>query len=340
MAERVWNPPNPWQSQHTEWIGEPPEVELQVYEEEARSIIATNDSPDVPFQHGVNPYRGCYHGCAYCYARPFHEYLDFGAGTDFERKIVVKQNAPDRLHAEVREPSWERWPIAFSGVTDCYQPLEASYGLTRECLEVCREVANPVAVITKGALIRRDRHLLSDIAREAGARVYLSIPFADDETGWAVEPYASAISQRFKTLELLSDAGVDVVVAIAPVIPGLSDSHIPEILERARRAGATRAFCILLRLPRSVAPVFERRMREVFPDRTDRIMNSLRRMREGKVSNPEFGDRMSGSGPQWEMIRSLFETYCDRLGFERRTGRADAADTLQKQGPLQASLFD
>jgi DNA repair photolyase len=333
--QKVWNPPNPWASNHVEWLGEPPEADLQVYEEQARSIVASNDSPDVPFNHGVNPYRGCFHGCAYCYARPTHQYLDFGAGSDFERKITVKTNAVELLYRELRKPGWEREPLAFSGVTDCYQPLEASYELTRGCLQVCRDVGNPVGVITKSSLIRRDIDVLAELSDGPGARVFVSIPFADDETGWAIEPHAAAISQRFKTLAALSDAGIETGVAIAPVIPALNDSQIPEILERARDAGATRSFMILLRLPLEVAPVFEKRLREAFPDRADRVMNSLRQMRSGRVSNPDFGDRMTGSGPQWEMIRSLYDIHSKRLGFVSRS----EAERMKKAGPLQSSLF-
>ena len=337
-AQKVSNPPNPWASSHVEWLGEPPEARLQVYEEEARSIITANDSPDVPFTYGVNPYRGCFHGCAYCYARPTHQYLDLGAGTDFERKITVKINAPDLLYRELRKPGWEREPLAFSGVTDCYQPLEANYRVTRRCLEMCRDAGNPVVVITKSALIRRDADLLADIASGPGARVYVSIPFADDETGWAIEPHAAAVSQRFKTIAALSDAGIETGVAIAPVIPALNDSAIPEILERAHEAGATRSFMILLRLPREVASVFEERLTAAFPDRADRVMNTLREMRDGVVSNPEFGERMTGSGPQWEMVRSLYDIHARKLGFLGRQEMSDA-NGIKKAGPLQASLF-
>lgn len=335
----VANPKNPWHSQHVEWLGEPPEAELKVYEERARSILAQNDSPDVPFRYSVNAYRGCFHGCVYCYARPTHQYLDFGAGTDFERKIVVKTNAPGLLRAALSKPGWEREPITFSGVTDCYQPLEATYELTRRCLEVCREFGNPVAIITKGSLIRRDADVLADIARTAGAHAYVSIPFRDDATGWAVEPHASAISQRFKTLRLLTEAGVTTGVAIAPVIPGLNDSHIPEILERAAEAGATRAFIVLLRLPAELAEVFEVSIRQAMPDRADRILNAVREMRGGKLNNARFGSRMTGDGPRWQIIRSLFHTTCKRLGLNDHVG-AGSAVGLEKAGSLQGSLFE
>ncbi|QDG50068.1 PA0069 family radical SAM protein [Persicimonas caeni] len=336
--KQVDNPPNPWSSTHVEWLGEPPEAELCVYEEQARSILTKNNSPDIPFCFGVNPYRGCYHGCAYCYARPTHQYLDFGAGTDFERKIIVKTNAADLLLRAFEKPGWEREPVAFSGITDCYQPLEASYGITRKCLEVCAKIGNPVAIVTKGSLIRRDVDVLERLNEEAGVHVYVSIPFADDEFGWAVEPHASAISQRFRTIQILSEAGITTGVAIAPIIPGLNDSDVPTILERAAELGATRAFMTLLRLPAEVLPVFEGRIRQVMPDRADKILNTVRDVRQGKLNESQFGGRMVGKGPRWKIISKLFETQCKRLGLNARQG-AGVATELEKRGPLQQRLF-
>ena len=196
LPRPVSNPPNPWSTTHVEWLEEPPAVQLEVFEEEAKSILATNDSPDVPFRFSVNPYRGCQHACAYCYARPSHQYLGYGAGTDFDSKIVAKTNAAELLRAALAKRGWRRDWIAFSGVTDCYQPLEASYGLTRACLEVCREFKNPVGIVTKSALVRRDVELLRELDRVASVVVYLSIPFADDATGRAIEPLASAPARR------------------------------------------------------------------------------------------------------------------------------------------------
>jgi DNA repair photolyase len=334
----VANPPNPWASTHVEWLGEPPEADLQVYEETSRSILTKNNSPDIPFRFSVNPYRGCYHGCAYCYARPTHQYLDFGAGSDFERKIIVKTNAPELLHRALEKPGWEREPIVFSGITDCYQPLEASYEITRRCLEVCVEVGNPVAIVTKGSLIRRDVDLLARLNEKAGVHVYVSIPFIDDDMGWAVEPHASAISQRFRALQILSDAGITTGVAIAPIIPGLNDSDIPRVLERAASLGAKRAFMTLLRLPAEVLPVFESRIREAMPDRADKIFNSVRDVRQGKLNESDFGQRMVGKGPRWKIISKLFKTQCARLGLNQKEG-AGTAEDLKKQGPLQPSLF-
>ena len=260
MVQRVSNPPNPWQSVHAEWLGEPPEAALEVYEEEAKSIIASNDSPDIGFEHSVNPYRGCFHACAYCYSRPTHQYLGFGAGTDFDRKIVVKTNAPELLRRELTRKSWKGGTLVFSGVTDCYQPLEAIYVLTRRCLETCLEFRNPVGIVTKGALIRRDADVLAALAREADVTVYVSIPFWDHAAARALEPNVSSPSQRVETLAALSAAGIRTGVSLAPVIPGLNDGDMAKILAAAREAGATSAFLTLLRLPAEVLPVFEERL--------------------------------------------------------------------------------
>ena len=311
----ISNPPNPWSSTHVEWLGEPPPARLQVFEEEARSILSENDSPDLGFRFSVNPYRGCQHACAYCYARPTHQYIGFGAGTDFEEKVVVKTNAADLLRKALSRPSWNGETVMFSGVTDCYQPLEASYRLTRACLEVCLELRNPVSVITKGALIRRDLDLLGQLARIGCAGAYISIPFADEKTGRKIEPRTSSPSQRFETLRLLSEAGVPTGVGIAPLIPGLNDRDIPVILERARAAGARKAFLIPLRLPAEVLPVFEERLREALPLRAEKVLHAVREMRGGKMNESAFGARFRGLGPRWQAIRGLFEIHCRRLGL-------------------------
>src|SRR5512141_2247862 len=289
MLKPVSNPPNPWDSTHVEYLGEPPESALEVFEEESRSILAENESPDVGFRWSLNPYRGCFHACSYCYARTSHEYLGFGAGTDFDRKIVVKVNAPELLRAELSRRSWKGETIIFSGNTDCYQPLEAVYELTRRCLEVCAGFRNPVAIITKGALVRRDAELLARMSREASVSVSLSIPFSDDAMSRAIEPNASLPSQRIETLRLLSEIGIRTSVGVAPVIPGLNDSQISAVLERARSAGATSAFMTLVRLSGQTLPVFRERLELAFPDRAARIWSAIRQVRGGKLNEAEFG---------------------------------------------------
>jgi DNA repair photolyase len=330
MQRPISNPPNPWSSTHVEWLGEAPQAQLTVYEESAKSILAQNDSPDVPFRWSLNPYRGCQHACAYCYARPSHQYIGFGAGTDFDTRIVAKTNAAELLRTALARRGWKRETITFSGVTDCYQPLEASYGLTRACLEVCVEFAQPVALITKSALIRRDLDVLVKLSKRAPVRVFLSIPFASAETARAIEPWAAAPSMRFATLRALSDAGIGTGVAIAPLIPGLNDSDIPSILEDAHAAGARSAFMTLLRLAAEVLPVFEERLRAAFPDRAEKVLSAIRDMRGGAMHRPGFGERMRGTGPRWDVVQRLFEIQCARLGF--RT--SDAEDSLDPVRPL------
>jgi DNA repair photolyase len=334
----ISNPPNPWESVHAEWLGEAPQAKLEIFEESARSIIAQNESPDVGFRFSVNPYRGCFHACAYCYARPTHQYLGFGAGTDFESKIVVKVNAPELLRRELSRKSWKGETIVFSGVTDCYQPLEAVYGLTRRCLEVCLEFHQPVGIVTKGALVRRDKEILASLAREAGARVYVSIPFADDTTARKLEPSVALSSRRFEAVADLSSAGVPTGVALAPIIPGINDSDIPELLDRARAAGATRAFLTLLRLPAEVLPVFEDRLAEAFPQRANKVWSAITEMRGGKRNESRFGSRMEGIGPRWQAIEALFEAEKRRLGFH---DEEEEAHTSRFERPAsQRNLFD
>src|SRR5438094_6628497 len=277
--KQIHNPPNPYETHHREWLGNAPTVKLQIFEDDTRSILSRNESPDVSFRWSVNPYRGCFHACAYCYARPSHEYLGFGAGTDFESKLVVKRNAAALLREVFLKPSWTGEVVVFSGVTDCYQPVEASLGLTRACLEVCAEFRNPVAIITKVALVLRDLDLLRRLHQEAAIRVFLSIPFAHDPMARKVEPQAPSITKRLATLETIAEAGIPTGVSIAPVIPGLNDDHMLEILQTARGAGARTAFYSLLRLPGSVEPVFLERIAAAFPDRLKKITHILRDVR-------------------------------------------------------------
>lgn len=338
----VENPPNPWLSTNVEWIGEPPEARLEVFEETAtRQIITHNQSPDVGFDYSINCYRGCTHACSYCFSRPTHEYLGFGAGTDFERKIVVKVNAPALLRSELMRPSWKGAEIVFSFTSDPYLPLEASYQLTRKCLEICLEFRNPVSIVTKSALIRRDVGLLAALAREASASVFFSIPFKDYETTRALEPSTPSPEARFKAMEVLAAAGIPVGLAIAPVILGLSDSHIPFLLKRAREAGATRAFLNLLRLPGSVAPYFEQTLRERLPHKAERILNRLLEARGGRYNSREFGERMRGQSEQWKVIVQMFNLHCKRLGFNAETERRETARRNTFRRPTaQGKLFD
>lgn len=340
------NPPNPYLTTSVEWIGEPPEAKLEIFEETAtRSIITRNDSPDIPFEFSVNCYRGCPHACTYCFSRPTHEYLGWGAGTDFERKIVAKVNAPELLRAELLKKSWQGDTLNFSFTSDPYVPLEANYQLTRKCLEVCLEFRNPVALITKSALIRRDKDLIAALVREASAEVYFTIPFADSDTSRAFEPFAPYPQARFAAMKDLADAGIPVGLGIAPVIPGLSESHIPALLQRAKEAGATRAFFSMLRLPGNVAPYFVERLEEAMPDRAPKILRRIREMRDGKLNSPNFGERMRGSGIHWEMVRKVFKLHCERLGLNKQDEVGQWGSTATKprtfrRPTAQQNLFD
>ena len=317
----IANPPNPWASTEVDWLGEPPDARLHVFEERAKSILSENDSPDVGMKWSVNPYRGCFHACAYCYARPSHQYLGFGAGTDFDRNLVVKVNAPELLREAMMKKGWRGESITFSGNTDCYQPLEAAYRITRRCLEVCLELRNPAHVITKGALVRRDVDLLVALTKEARVGVTMSIPFADDAMGRAIEPYASACSARFETMRILSEAGIPTSLNIAPVIPGLNDADVPELLERAKVAGARSAAVLPVRLAAEVLPVFMERLAAAFPTRVSKVTHGIQQIRGGKLNASGFGARMTGIGPRWDAIHSLFVAHCRRLGL--RSWEAD-----------------
>jgi DNA repair photolyase len=335
----VENPPNPWLTHSVEWLGEPPETKLEVFEEtDTRSIISHNDSPDVSFDHSLNCYRGCIHGCTYCFSRPTHEYLGYGAGTDFDRKIVVKVNAPELLRKELMKPSWKGEEIVFSFTSDPYIPLEAHYQLTRRCLEVCAEFRNPVGIITKSALIRRDIDVLQTLTRDARLGVFFTIPFTDREAARAVEPYAPLPEARFHAMRDLAAAGIKVGIGIAPVIPGLT-SDIPELLRRAKDSGAKHAFINMLRLPGSVAPYFQERLHAKLPTKANRILNRIKEAREGKMNSSVFGERMRGKGQYWEATERLFRIHCERLGFNKRTERVGEAETTFRRPSSQQSLF-
>jgi DNA repair photolyase len=312
----VSNPPNPWLSESVDWLGEAPRTAPLLLADSTREILSRNDSPDIPFTWSVNPYRGCAHGCAYCYARPTHEYLGFGAGTDFETRIVAKLRAPALLRRAFERPSWKGEALAFSGATDPWQPVEASLRLTRGCLEVCAEYRNPVSVVTKSPLVERDVDLLAALARDGAAIATLSLPFLDEERARALEPWAASPARRLRTVERLSRAGVPVGVSVAPVIPGLNDEEIPRVLDAACAAGATHASWQLLRLPGSVKAVFEERLREALPGQAERVLHRIRETRDGALDDSRFGVRGRGEGAMAASIASLFRAAARRLGLE------------------------
>ncbi|GAC1602504.1 MAG: hypothetical protein NVS4B10_14720 [Myxococcales bacterium] len=332
----VSNPPNPWSTAEVDYLGDAPAAKLEVFEDHTREILATNDSPDVGFRFSVNPYRGCFHSCAYCFARLTHEYLGLGAGTDFDRKITLKPQAPQLLREAFERRSWTGELIMFSGVTDCYQPLEASYRLTRGCLEVCAAYKNPVAIITKAPLIERDLDVLLELKRVARVSVTLSIPLWNRAHAHALEPYVATPQRRMETVARLAQAGIDVGVNIAPLIPGLGDEDIADILEAAKDAGCTRADVIFLRLPGSVKQVFEERLRASLPLRADRVLNRVRDARGGRLYDSRWGFRQVGQGPHAEAAQALFASTARRLGFNQErpdaAANADAPATFLRPG--------
>ncbi len=334
----ITNPPNPFDSQHRELLEPAPAAKLVVYEDTTREILSRNESPDLPFRWSLNPYRGCFHACAYCYARPSHEYWGFGAGTDFDTKIIVKEDAPLLLRRTFDRPSWRGELIVFSGNTDCYQSLEASYGLTRACLDICAEYRNPVGIITKGVLVLRDGDVLRRLREEAWVRVYFSIPFSSDDMARKVEPHAPSTTKRFEAMKALAEAGIPTGISIAPIIPGLNDEDIPELLARAREAGARTATFVLLRLSGSVEPVFLERMKEAFPERIAKITNRIREVRGGKMTEGDFFKRHQGTGTYWTMIEQLFDVARRKAGFsDEETGPIQ--QTFRRPGVEQGVLF-
>jgi DNA repair photolyase len=335
---RVMNPPNPFESQHRDLLEPASHVKLHMYEDAAREILSRNDSPDLPFRWSLNPYRGCFHACVYCYARPTHEYWGFGAGSDFESKIIVKKDAPTLLRRVFQKPSWGGELILFSGNTDCYQPLEASLELTRACLNVCAEYRNPVGIITKGVLVQRDLDILRRLHQEASVHVYFSIPFSDDEVARKVEPHAPSSRKRFEAMATLADAGIPTGISLSPIIPGLNDEDMPDLLARAKQAGAGEAMATLLRLSGSVEPVFMERMAAAFPDRMAKMTSRIREVRGGALSEGAFFDRHRGSGPYWVMIEQLFQISRRKAGLSALCDLPVPA-TFRRPGLEQTALF-
>jgi len=274
--------------------------------DDSRTIIARNDSPDLGFGASVNPYRGCEHGCVYCYARPTHEYLGFSAGLDFETRIVVKEDAPRLLRRELASPKWTPQVVAFSGNTDCYQPIERQLGLSRSCLEVFAEFRNPVSIITKNRLVTRDIDLLAELARWDACAVFISITTLRTDLWKRLEPRTSNPGKRLETIEMLAAAGIPVGVMVAPVIPALNDHEIPAIVDAAARAGARRAGRIVLRLPHGLTELFESWLEQHYPERKQKVLERIRAMRGGSLNDPRFGTRMRGEGIFAEQIEAMF----------------------------------
>ena len=318
--------------------GEEPAPTTEFFRDETREVLSFNDSPDVPFRASLNPYRGCEHGCAYCYARPTHEYFGLSAGLDFETNIFVKSRAPELLRRALAAAKWEPQLLALSGVTDPYQPVERRLGLTRRCLEVLAEFKNPVAVVTKNALVRRDLDLLADLARARAGAVFLSVTTLDRDLSQVLEPRASVPAARLAAIEAAAAAGVPAGVLVAPVIPGLTDHEIPSILEAAARAGAAFAGFVMLRLPGAVAPLFEEWLARHRPGSKEKILNRIRSLRGGRLNDPRFGDRMRGAGPFAEQVASLFAVASRRAGLSARG--PDLSTASFRRPGAQGLLFE
>ena len=317
-----------------------PGPRTQFLRDHTRGIIARNDSPDVPFEASVNPYRGCEHGCIYCFARPTHEYLGFSAGLDFETRILVKHDAPELLRHELAARRWEPQPISMCGVTDPYQPAERKFEITRGCLEVLADFRNPVAIVTKNHLVTRDIDYLSELASYQAACVNISITTLDEKLQRVMEPRASTPLRRLDAVRKLSAAGIPVRVLVAPVIPGLTDHEMPGILAAAKEAGARAASYIPLRLPYGLKGLFEDWLQTHFPDRKDKVLNRVRAIRGGKLYDPQFGTRMRGEGVFADHMQALFNTASRKAGLTRDIPPLSTAAFRRLDGNGQMGLFD
>ena len=313
------NPPSRYDELHVE-LDDAARAEAgptRYFRDTSRSVLAENDSPDVGFRYSVNPYRGCEHGCIYCYARPSHEYLGFSAGLDFERRIVVKDDAPSLLRQAFSRPGWQGDVVALSGNTDCYQPVERHLGLTRRCLEVIVECRNPVVVITKSALVIRDADLLAALAADGAAHVFVSLTTLDDDLAARLEPRAARPARRLDAIRALNAAGVPTGVLVAPVIPGVTDAEVPRLLQAAAAAGARAARWTLLRLPPPVDGLFQAWLAEHYPERTQRVTNRIRDTRAGRLTDTVFGRRHRGEGAYAGQIERLFTVSARKAGLDR-----------------------
>jgi len=315
----AWNPPNRFERLRVELDPDPDDFRpgTKLLRDRTRSILAFNESPDVGFDVGINPYRGCGHGCSYCYARPTHEYLGFSAGLDFETRILVKEEAPELLAKALASPKWTPQVVGLSGNTDAYQPVEKRLQVTRRCLGVLADFRNPVQIVTKSHLVTRDVDLATELARHNAISVVLSITTLKPALQRAMEPRAASPARRLDAIRVLAEAGVPVGVNVAPVVPGLTDDELPAILEAAAEAGATHASHILLRLPHGVKGIFETWLEQHVPHRKEKVLNRVRQMRGGRLYDARYAVRGRGEGPWAEQLSSLFRVTTARLSLNR-----------------------
>jgi len=315
-----------------------PSLETTVLPEPARSVITRNDSPDVPFEQSINPYRGCEHGCVYCFARPAHAYVNLSAGLDFETRLFFKQDAATRLRVELSRPRYRCSPIALGTNTDPYQPIEREYRVTRSLLELMLECEHPVSIVTKSTLVLRDLDLLAELARQRLTRVFLSVTTLDDDLKRRMEPRAASPAARLAAIRRLAAAGVPTGVMYAPVVPAINDHELENIVAAAAAAGAESAGYILLRLPREVKELFYEWLDAHFPERAARVRSRIHEMRDGRDSDPRFGSRMRGSGPWAELLRHRFDAACRRHGLAAREGGGLDTSRFRPPGGDSAQL--
>jgi DNA repair photolyase len=307
--------------------------------DDTRSILTCNDSPDVGYEMSLNPYRGCEHGCVYCYARPYHEYLGFSAGLDFETKILVKERAPELLRKKLNSPRWTPKTVALCGVTDPYQPIERHLRLTRGCIAALAEYRNPVSIVTKNHLVTRDIDHLSSLARVKAALVMISFSTLNGDLARILEPRTSVPHRRLEAIGALAASGIPVGVFVAPVIPGLTDHEVPAIVEDAARAGAAFAVCHLVRLPHGVARLFEEWLDTHRPDRKDKVLNRIRDTRRGRLDDTRFRTRFRGEGPFADQIVRLFDLARRRAGIGGESPELSTA-AFRRPSKGQLSLLD
>ncbi|SAL74495.1 radical SAM domain-containing protein [Caballeronia arvi] len=298
--------------------GGAPPLRTQVFEERAKSILTRNSSPDIPFSVSLNPYRGCEHGCIYCFARPTHSYLGLSPGLDFESRIYAKVNAPELLERELAKPNYEPEPIALGVNTDAYQPVERELQLTRRVIQTLHDCGHPFAAITKSSLIERDIDLLAPMAGRGQVMAAITVTTLDADIARTLEPRAATPSRRLRTIRTLAEAGIPVGVSIAPVIPFVTEPDMERVLEACAEAGASSASYIVLRLPWEVAPLFKDWLAAHFPDRADRVMSRVRDMRGGKDYDSDFSTRMKGEGLWADMLKQRFQKATKRLGLSAR----------------------
>jgi DNA repair photolyase len=302
----------------TEYLEERQDRRIEYLADNSKSVVSENHSPDVPFRYSLNPYRGCIHSCSYCYARPSHEYLGFNAGLDFETKILVKHDAAELFRAFLAKHTWNPEPITFSGVTDCFQPAERRFQLTRRCLEVALECRQPLSIVTKNALVLRDLEILKGMAADHLVHVFVSVTTLDAQLARDMEPRTSIPAARLRTIGILAEAGIPVGVMVAPIIPGLNDSEVPAILAAAKNAGAMTAGYVLLRLPLTVEPVFKEWLERTQPLKAERVLGRIRETRGGKLSSSAWGERMVGTGELAEQIQKMFRLFKSKHGLDKK----------------------